>query len=266
MALDLPPQLILPDYWEAKRPAIIRPGGDILRSERERLRLAGVMPGIGAFLGGAEGFSLEFVTSTTSTGTSITIPAAAEVGDIAILLDSEGEYGNSNNTISAPSGWDEVSKVRADSSGGSQDTNISRKVLASGEPGSSVSPGGSSGDVRGAIMLIFRANKAIASVTAVVYDPTVSNTTPASITVNPSAETNPVIVFGAASRGGGGSTPSVAYTHGFDGVVTLTTGQRMAMGYKIANDSPPASGSISGSDAGSSNSLQAFYLRVVAAA
>ena len=53
LAVDPPPSLILPDYWEAKRPAIIRPGNDILRAERERMRLAGVLPGIGGLLGGA---------------------------------------------------------------------------------------------------------------------------------------------------------------------------------------------------------------------
>lgn len=217
----------------------------------------GVLPGIGSFLGAASGFSLTFITDAQASTTSITIPAASAVGDLAVLMDYGGDFGSTVPSSVTPTNWTSIATTSLGGIAGSTRVNMSYRVLTAGNPGSSVSGQSSSPEK---VMLIFRPSTPIVAVTPVLYTSTTSAAgTPASITVNPSAETVPVIVFGVSATGGGGTTPALAYVASFD--TTYPRGESR-FGYKLANSSPPASGAVSGGDGGFSNVLMANYLRI----
>jgi hypothetical protein len=96
-----PPQLILPEHWEAKRPAIIRPGDDILRAERARLKEAG-LPGIGGLLGGAPlPVKLTYITSVGFTANGNTLSGNFTLTEACdVLLIGVGDQASSYGTVS----------------------------------------------------------------------------------------------------------------------------------------------------------------------
>lgn len=144
MALtDLPPQLIVPDYWEAKKPAIIRAGGDILRGERERLRFAGVLPGIGGVLGGGGVEPPVFINAThaiTSGTPTPALPSGWAAGDL-LLLWQYSVQASSPPTPTLKSGFTNIrTQVPIGSHAGAR---LSYKIAQSGETAPTLSDHGS---------------------------------------------------------------------------------------------------------------------------
>lgn len=223
-----------------------------------------MLPGLkSAIAAVAASLGLTFIDSALSSTGTITVPATSQVGDLAILLDAAGDFGNSIPSEVVPSGFTLLDSDGSSNSSGGIRSVLSYRILTAGQPGSSITGKSSGAGEYGKIMLVFRPSKTIVSITAIVYTSTVSSGVPAAIAVNPSAEVNPVIVIGAGTREGGGGTPTVSYASTFDATVTQTAGADCAIGYKIINSSPPGSSNISRNDAGFTNILQALYLRVV---
>jgi len=119
---------------------------------------------------------ISFIASSSSQGSTVQIPSTARAGDIAILFDNSL---TTTNTI--PSGWTSIA-------GGTTTgirTNVSRKILTSGEVGSTIT--GMAGTTR-KLVLVFR-DWATTSPTIAVSTPTVQATT--------SAPTNQTITAGS---------------------------------------------------------------------
>jgi hypothetical protein len=109
-------------------------------------------------------FSFNYITNSTSTTSTIGIPATAQVGDIAILFDYAQASGTTSPTAVTPTGWTSLqSRV-------SQTTNPAcagatwYKTLVSGDPGSTVTCMSSS--VMNKMIVIYRPSLTPNTITA----------------------------------------------------------------------------------------------------
>lgn len=126
-------------------------------------------------------FSLSYVTSANTTSSSITIPATAQAGDIAVLVEvafvsTTASWG----TLTNPSGFTQFTQSSNSTSSvnGSAKCVVSYKVLASGDPGSSVSGGTVTNATYNQVMMIYRPNLAINSVLNSASVETILSTAP----------------------------------------------------------------------------------------
>ena len=109
-------------------------------------------------------FSLSFITSVTSTTSTITIPATAQIGDIVMLFDFAYITSTTAPTAAAPSGFSGFSK-----SSNSQTTspacrsNVSYKKLVSGDPGSTIT--GMNSASMNKLLVVYRPNATINNLT-----------------------------------------------------------------------------------------------------
>lgn len=82
-------------------------------------------------------FAVNYVTSANSTTNTITIPASAQVGDIAILIDYGYLTSTTAPTTVIPSGWTSI-VTASNTTSPAQRSCISYKTLVSGDPGASI--------------------------------------------------------------------------------------------------------------------------------
>jgi hypothetical protein len=94
-----------------------------------------------------------FVTSATSTAATITIPATAAIGDIAILVDVASNTTTTIPTTTIATGFTSIIQGTIGTTLG-RVARIEYKVLVSGDPGSTVT--GCSGASQQKVMLIYR--------------------------------------------------------------------------------------------------------------
>lgn len=239
--IDLgPPPLVFPKL------AIIRSAPKDLLKPPYGFELA-MLPGtVPIFVTGGVS-SLSFVDSATSTGPTLTIPALAAAGDLAYLFDYS-QIGTGTPTTVVPTGFTSLANT----------TDVSRaissyKIIAAGEPGSSIT--GMDSDNDNKVMFVFRGNVAISTVTPSTWN-SQGGGSPSTQTVTASGQTTPLVVIGAV-----GQATTAAFTTespAFDATVTVNS--RIEAGYKIYNSSP-ADHSIDAGDNGRDN-LHSGYLRV----
>jgi hypothetical protein len=182
-----------------------------------------------------KGKTLTFITSATSTGTTITIPATAQAGDLAVLFD----FVRGSTSSVAMSGW---TATHFRSSGTYNVICVlSYKVLEAGDPGSVLS-GLVVATSASKQLLVFRAVPAAIDVTSADLDG-------AGVTTNPSAQTvvaqttYPYIAVGACA--GSSAVPTWASTW-YDAGFVLGYAR---LAYKLFNDNG-ASVSIDCGDSG----------------
>jgi hypothetical protein len=197
--------------------------------------------------------SITFVDSATSTSSTITIPAAAQAGDVAILFDyAQASSGIPTDIV--PTGWTGI--ITATSA--QLRSRISYKILAAGEPGTSVT--GLDGDVEDKVMLVFRGNIAATAVSAEDWALECTSANPSSQTVNASTlGTAPLVVLGMAAHTAATAAFSTA-SPAFDATV-LNSDSDIIAGYKIYN-SGPADHSVDMNDLGSFNALGSGFLEL----
>ena len=216
--------------------------------------LAGLMPK-GAAL------SWSFVGSCQSTSTVIdfTDAGAIQANDVALYIDFAGAGGVP--TAVTPSGFTNI----VNTSGGSEPgvrAMVSWKKLAGSESfvtGMSANTGGGGGTDNNKIGLVFRPSIDFTTMTfSTPQNSGITSGNPAAITVDPSAETTPVVLIGIGATYRGTVTFSTA-SPAFDAQINLSDSD-MRVGYKIYNSSP-LSHSIDINDLGSANWLAGFYLK-----
>jgi hypothetical protein len=141
---------------------------------------------------------VDYVASGTDT---ITIPAAAAAGDLAILYDLARSIASAP-TLVTPSGWTTLSALQQSP----VSAVLSYKILAAGEPGSTITGmNGNIADVK--TLVVLRATPALAGVT-------VTDINEQATTGNPNAQTiealtsYPYVVYGVC--GGRGALPAWA--------------------------------------------------------
>ena len=190
----------------------------------------------------------------TAATTTIVIPATAEVGDIAVLFDT-----STTTTDVTPSGWTTINNATTTGIR----TNISYKVLTSGEPGSTIT--GMAGNAR-KILQVYR----VWGNTA----PTISLSTPGSqaTTATPTTQTITAGAAGAqsiyvAAYGFTTTTPTRSFTQtGFTSTnPTSISTNGIILSYTIrntgANAITQANATITMTDGGT-NTLQSFRMDI----
>ena len=200
--------------------------------------------------------SMALVTSkiqSSSASANFTIPTDGQgaysetgvlAGDIAILFDS-----STSITDTIPSGWTSITGVST--SGIRQ--NISYKILTEGDLGTTISA--MAGTSR-KIMLVYRGNQSIASVTATVTGSQATTALPSNQTLT--GEAGPMIAFAAYSSTG--AIGSRGWSQGTPTDYSVVSTSGIYVKALITNSGTPTTTSISMSDGGS-NALQSFRLK-----
>jgi hypothetical protein len=173
---------------------------------------------------------LTFIASGSSQGSTVQIPTTARAGDIAILFDNST---TTTNTI--PSGWTSIA-------GGTTTgirTNVSSKILTSGEVGSTIT--GMAGTTR-KVVLVFR-DWATTSPTIAVSTPTVQATTAAPTNQTITAGSGESIYFGVYGRTGTtGITAALNQSNKTSTQVNSVSTSGVSVRYTIFNAGPNAIG------------------------
>lgn len=181
--------------------------------------------------GGGAVSPVKFVASATSIAGTITIPAGAQPGDVAILFDVALNASIVPTDV-VPTNWTGII-TDTDSGGNPRRVRISYKILAAGEPGASVTGMDDTNDDK--VMLVFRGNAPITTVSAEDWAAQATTADPSAQTVNASGQLTPLVVFGMSFTGttAAFSTASPA----FDATVAAS-GDDLLVGYKIYNTAP----------------------------
>jgi hypothetical protein len=196
---------------------------------------------------------LAHVDDAVSTGATITIPAGALAGDLAVLFDSAANTITGIPALVTPTGW------TSDETRAAPDLNrwnISHKILTASDPGAVIT--GMDGNTDRKLMSVFRGSRPITLVTAadVFSDETSGN--PASQTIDAAAGVAPLIVMGFVYGISGGDFSSAvpAFDAEYDG------GQAaVELGYKIY-DTAPQDHTIDAADTGTQNFLASLYYQL----
>ena len=193
--------------------------------------------------------TLTFIDSAIANVSTITIPATAAGGDVAILFDNVADTGTPTDVV--PTGWTGIVTATL----GAIRLRVSYKILVSGDGGDSIAA--MDGDLANdKVMFVFRGNVAITGVTPSIWLSEVTGGNPSLQTVSASGHAVPLLVLAmaAVTTGTGAfSTASPAFN-----ATVLDLGSNIIAGYKIYNSSP-ANHSIDMNDIGS-NSLASGYL------
>lgn len=178
---------------------------------------------------------VQFVASATSvTGTSITIPAAAQVGDFCVIEQGAGAS-TTPPTAVTPTGFTDAVNVSGTGSGFGLRAMVSYKVLVSGDPGSAVSTMGG-----GKSCLVFRpSNFTISSVTNSTPSQQVSDLAPTSQTLVLTEDTVPRPTIAIATFASTGTLGTLT-TSGGPTFTAVTVRAQEIVRYAILNDNVTA--------------------------
>jgi hypothetical protein len=212
--------------------------------------------------------SVSFVASVGVDATTITIPATAQAGDIAIFWDAAADSTSFSTPINTSiSGWTKVISqyfnTGAGGSGDQQQQQVFIKILTSGDVGSTIT-GSSVNTATGArrkIIAVFRgtsisANSSINNYTFNGFTSEYSSATPANKTITSSSGKTPSIAIALYRIGGSPSTYSFSPTQ--DG--SQNGGLDTTLMYWKMYNSSPSNITIGMTDGGNLNYLGGFYL------
>lgn len=193
----------------------------------------------------AAGPEITFVASATSSANSVTIPASAQAGDLAVMFSFAAGMGA---PVAVPSGWASIGTLLAPDAFSKHQA--CRKTLGVSDPGASVSPI-SSGSSPSNIVLVFRLGAGWGATESNNQQATASGSTSnQTITSGPA----PYIAL-AAYRTNFDGTPG--FSPAQDGTVALSNHTAR---YKIFNADPQAvTASFAGGE-GSTKFLRSFRI------
>lgn len=202
--------------------------------------------------------NLEFVSNATSTATTITIPSGFAVGDIAILF--QYARGSGSYTGGTPTGWTLVANNRTTTGTGGTWGHIAYKVLASGDPGSSIT-GTGGGQEQAKIIIGFRPNAPITTVTISSLNTHAAATDPPTQTITDPG-TKPFIAFAhyVCGQGVTNRTSNATMTEVASAIAAATEQYMRYIRYNVGDTSQSIT--VDYDDSGDNNVLQSFALAV----
>jgi len=208
-----------------------------------------LMLGLGA--GKVSSFTFRSNTSNTGATSTALIPATAQEGDLVILVDS---IDSANTTFGAPSGFTLIDSAFQTP----RKTVISYKVLGASDPGTTVTGGAGVGTNDAKLIIVFRPNATINTVTVNDLATIATAAAAGSQTINVNAVSPPIIAFASYSASAGISAGEYNFS-----TLTLalpSAGNELVTGYSIYNTAAVADVTISNNFDNGSNLLQSFYL------
>lgn len=254
MPFDLPPDP--PKLWLPSKPAIIRPATpDLFPPSRDALSRARRRAA-----GSAAVTTISFHASAigNDNGSSVTIPATVQDGDAAVWLSmGEGTGGASNPS---PSGWTQLAIASNDTCRIKAWTRILTASLA----GTVVTgvQGLTSGTDDANVILVFRGNVPITSITSSTWLAQVSSSSPSNQVIPASGQATPLVAVASCSEPGAEvsfTTTSPAFD-ALIGSAESPSDNIMQAGYKVYNSSP-ANHTVGMDDLGNLNGMMSGWLR-----
>lgn len=202
--------------------------------------------------------TITFLTSAVSSASTITIPSTAQEGDVAFLFDNGYNATSSAPTLVTPTGWTLASAATGfvnDAGNVSVAGRCSYKILTSSDPETTIT-GINGGAGNRKIMLVFRPNFTVTTLTLSLASSTVATTDPAAQTISMTASTAPSV--GLAHMGTyTGAVTTRTVTGGAMTEVSNTTNQYVQ--YVIDNTVNTIADSTVDIADGGTNTLQSFY-------
>jgi hypothetical protein len=214
-------------------------------------------PGMHPGFGGAAAVvnSLSYLTSAQSALTTITIPATAQIGDLAVFIDAANTGFIGAPSLVTPSGWNLLFNLTLSTWRFAGHW----KILTAGEPGANITgmAGGITAEEK--IMHVFRPVTPLTLVTPSTWNSEATTGDPAAQNVVASAGTPALVVIGAwfaqtANVDPRSSTPALDQETSQTGAVN----DNIWLGSKVYNSSP-VDHSIDMDDEGT-NALASGYL------
>lgn len=191
-------------------------------------------------------------TQTSNASANFVIPTTADAGyddimagDVAVLFDMSG-----TTTDTTPTGWTSISKATTTSIR----TNISYKILASGDLGATIV---GMGGFNRKIMIIYRGNIAITSATPTVTGQQGTTGTPTNQSLV--GEAGPMVALACYGKTTT-TTPTRGWSVGSPTEYTSISTSGIYVKQLITNSGTPSTTTISMTDAGS-NTLQSFRIK-----
>lgn len=234
-----------PPIWKPSKPGIIRAW-----DEKPRIAMPLTMGMI------KPRRSLAFRSSATSIAATITVPADAIQGDLAVLMDRATFPGAINSVI--PSGFTQAS---AQAISTARQSNISYRILGA-SPANTTITGMDGTTANRKILLIFSTGGAsTASHLPAPFNSEYTEADPAAQTVSASGGQLPLVVLGFSGAAGTPGGPSfTGSSPAFSGTVSNPSGT-IGASYTIYN-SAPVDHTVDMPDQGTFNCLQSGYITV----
>jgi hypothetical protein len=196
---------------------------------------------------GVKKLSLAFRSSSTSSGTTITIPSDVIAGDLLVLGQTGGE---SAPTAVNPTGFTQVSNT---TNGTTRRSMVSFKIAGASDAGTTIT-GMNGVDNDNKILAVFSTNGALSGSAFDLEEVTTPNN-PAAQTVNAANQPTPLVVIAFMYQA---SVVGRTFSPSSDGSITLGNAQLF---YKMYNTSP-ADVTVDEGDGGFANVLISFYIRI----
>lgn len=209
--------------------------------------------------------SISFVASADANNTSITIPASAQAGDVAILADGAANTTATIPTSVTPTGWTLANSESYSYTGyDSIRTNVSYKVLDAGDPGASIS-GMTGGSTSQKAMVVFRPDVSLTALVAgtVAHGNDISGSQ-INANVTCSSVAAPLVVIAVYRISPGSGAPTFTFSPGKSSAVDRieNTVVALRLAYVIFNSSPQNQ-TINEYGPGVTSTIQGFYLKFV---
>jgi len=203
--------------------------------------------------------NLTFVSNTTTTTAGVAIPSDFAEGDVAVLFQyarGSGSYGGGT-----PTGWTLVANNRTTTGTGGTWGHISYKIMASGDPGTSATGGITGGQEQAKIMIGFRPNAPVTTVSISSLNTHAAATDAATQTVTDPG-TKPFIAFAhyLNSAGVTNRTSNATMTEVASAAAAATEHYMRYLGYNVGDTSQSIT--VDMDDNGDNNVLQSFALSV----
>lgn len=198
--------------------------------------------------------ALAFIDSALSTGDSIAVPSAAEVGDLAVVV-ALSRRDTVPTAYGTPSGWTNAFEAGAyDGSVSAHRHAYFHKVLADGDLGASPSFANTA-TVKVKTMLIFRPNAAITAVTksSGIFQATTGP--PAGQSVPGASFAGPGVVLAGATA----TSVNLSASPAFDALITLEAPSRV--GYAVKGQ-PPVNHAVTLAATGTTRALSSIFINV----
>lgn len=243
--------------WDVPpKPAIIVPAEKKLLRPRAANFIPGMFPGGIVAAASAQGglTTISFQDSSSSTAETITAPASIDAGDLLVFCDFATQVFSAPAAVT-PSGFTNFVNASAGGAVGVRGM-ISYKIADGTEDSSSITGmNGNNGNYK--VLLQFRGNVAISSVTAnVIGTPTVTSGDPSSQNLAASGGTVPLVAIAYYSSSG-----NIAGARTFSPAADaeLNADDNLYVKYKLYDNSP-ADHTVDMDDEGNNNLLISFYL------
>ena len=156
-------------------------------------------------------YTMTKISTVTSSSSTITVMSDVQSGDLLVLKDVGYNYSGGSITNVIPSGFNSIGTITETINDDTIRATLSYKIATGTESGTTIT--GINSTAESKILILFRGNKIISSVTVGSLVSDADNNGPVSATITSSSGSTPLIIFASFSYiWSGGTAPTFTYT------------------------------------------------------